>query len=134
MAKKRMPVYGIIGVFRDFLAHNLVKCQYFSVIPSLFDKCSQITYSLQVTAQYLLIGPFYIEKPQKNFFCIVLSSRFQQHACHKKSISSHIFQYFWLKFSEFVRNRLPLLIFFSIFFGPSHAHFSAKERPLLILR
>ena len=29
MAKKRMPIYGIIGIFREFLAHNLAKSQYF---------------------------------------------------------------------------------------------------------
>ena len=31
MAKRRMPLYGIIGfgIFRDFLAHKLAKYQYF---------------------------------------------------------------------------------------------------------
>ena len=38
MAKKRMPKYGIIGIFRDFLAYNLANYQYFSLRPSLFDK------------------------------------------------------------------------------------------------
>ena len=36
MAKKRMPLYGMIGIFRDFLAHKLTKYQYFSMRPSLF--------------------------------------------------------------------------------------------------
>ena len=27
--KIRMPLYVIIGILRDFLAHNLTKCQYF---------------------------------------------------------------------------------------------------------
>ena len=36
MAKKSMPLYGIIGIIRDFLAHKLVKYQYFVIIPSLF--------------------------------------------------------------------------------------------------
>ena len=29
MAEKRMPIFGIIGIFRDFLAYNLAKYQYF---------------------------------------------------------------------------------------------------------
>ena len=29
MAKKRMPLYEIIGILRYFLAHNLTKYQYF---------------------------------------------------------------------------------------------------------
>ena len=36
MAKKRMPLYGIHGIFKDFLTHNLAKYQYFSMRPSLF--------------------------------------------------------------------------------------------------
>ena len=34
--KKRMTLYGIIGIFRDFLAHNLAKYQHFSIRKSLF--------------------------------------------------------------------------------------------------
>ena len=29
MAEKRKPIYGIIGIFRDFLANDLAKYQYF---------------------------------------------------------------------------------------------------------
>ena len=36
MAKKRMPLYEIIYIFRDFLAHHLNKYQYFSMRLSLF--------------------------------------------------------------------------------------------------
>ena len=56
LVKKRMPIYGIIGIFRDFLAYNnLAKYQYFSMRPSLFDWYYQITYSMQVSAKYFLI-------------------------------------------------------------------------------
>ena len=37
MAKKRMPIYGIIGIFRDFLAYNLANYKYFSMSLSLFN-------------------------------------------------------------------------------------------------
>ena len=37
MAKKRMPIYGIIGILRAILAHNLVNYQYFLVKLSLFN-------------------------------------------------------------------------------------------------
>ena len=47
IAKKCMPIYGIIGIFREVLAHNLAKSQYFSVRPSLFDYYNQITYYLK---------------------------------------------------------------------------------------
>ena len=42
MVEKRMPMYGIIGIFRDFLAYYLTEYQYFSMRPSLFDKYYQI--------------------------------------------------------------------------------------------
>ena len=48
-AKKRMPIYGIIDILRAIVANNLVKYQYFSMRPSLFDKNQQITHSLQTT-------------------------------------------------------------------------------------
>ena len=51
MAKKRMPLYGIIGTFRDLLAHKLVKYKYFSMKPILFVYYYQFTYSLHVSAQ-----------------------------------------------------------------------------------
>ena len=35
MAKKGMPLYGKIGILRDFLAHKLAKYQ-FLMKPSLF--------------------------------------------------------------------------------------------------
>ena len=47
MAKKRMPIYqlyGIIGIFRDFLAYISTLYQYFSMRPSLFVWYYQITY------------------------------------------------------------------------------------------
>ena len=52
MAKKLMPIYGIISIFREFLAHNLVKSQYFSMRPSLIHYYHQITYYLKVLAKY----------------------------------------------------------------------------------
>ena len=58
MAKKRMPIlYGIIGIFREFLAHNLAKSQYFSVRPSLFDYYYQ-TY--QITCNYIITCKFWL--------------------------------------------------------------------------
>ena len=36
-----MPNYGIIGILKAGLAHNLAKCQYLSMRPSLFDKYYQ---------------------------------------------------------------------------------------------
>ena len=53
MAKKRMPIYRIISIFRQFLAHNLAKSQYFSMRPSSFDYYYHITYYLKVLAKYL---------------------------------------------------------------------------------
>ena len=56
MAKKRMPIYyGIIGNFREFLAYNLTKYQYFSMRPILFDFYYQITYPMQVSAEYKIV-------------------------------------------------------------------------------
>ena len=60
-----MPLYGIIGTFRDFLAHKLTNYQYFSIKPSLFVKYYQSTYSLHVSAQYILNVDFMATKPQK---------------------------------------------------------------------
>ena len=50
LAKKRMPIYEIIGIFRELLAHNynLAISQYFLVRPSLFDYYYQISYYLKV--------------------------------------------------------------------------------------
>ena len=53
MAQKRMPLYGIIGILTDFLAHKLVKYQYFVMRPSLFVYYYQSTHSLLVSAQYI---------------------------------------------------------------------------------
>ena len=50
MAKKRMPIYGTIGILRAILAHNLGNYQHFSMRPGLFDKYYQITYSMQFVA------------------------------------------------------------------------------------
>ena len=50
MAKKRMPIYGIIDILRAILAYNLAKYQNFSMRPGLFDKYYQITYSQQFLA------------------------------------------------------------------------------------
>ena len=58
MAKKRMPIYGIIGSLRAILAHNLVEYQYFSMKPGLFDKYRQITHSVQFEVQCI-----YFETP-----------------------------------------------------------------------
>ena len=65
MAIKRMPIYGIIGIFRKFLTHYLAKYQYFSMRPSVFDYYYQVTYYLKVLARYLNKCAFYIEKNQK---------------------------------------------------------------------
>ena len=62
MAEKRMPIYGIIGIFRDILAYNLAKYQYFLMRLGLFDKYQQITYSLQVSLQYHIKCGFYGKK------------------------------------------------------------------------
>ena len=37
MAKKRIPIFGIIGIFKDFLVYNLARYQYFLMRQSLFD-------------------------------------------------------------------------------------------------
>ena len=52
MAKKRMPIYGIINILRAILAYNLAKYQYFSMRLGLFDKYHQIPYSLRFSVQY----------------------------------------------------------------------------------
>ena len=48
------PYYGIIVIFRDFLAHNQAKYQYFSMRSSLFVSYYQITYCLLVVGQFLV--------------------------------------------------------------------------------
>ena len=53
MSAQLTKKYGIIFTFRQFLAHNLAKSQYFSMRPSLYDYYYQITYYLQVLAKYL---------------------------------------------------------------------------------
>ena len=65
MAKKRMPIFGMIDKFRDLLAYNLATYQYFSMRPSLFDWYYQITYSMQVAAKYLHKCGFYGQKTSK---------------------------------------------------------------------
>ena len=50
MAKKSMPIYGIIDILRAILAHSLAKYQKFSMRPSLFDKYNPITHSLKLVA------------------------------------------------------------------------------------
>ena len=50
MAKKRMPTYGISGILRAILAHNLIEFHYFLMKPRLFDNYYYITYPLQVSA------------------------------------------------------------------------------------
>ena len=37
MAKKRMPIYGIIDILRAILAYNLAKYQHFSMRPGYRD-------------------------------------------------------------------------------------------------
>ena len=46
VAKKRMPIYGIIDIFRAILAPNVANYQHFSMRPGSFDKYHQITYKL----------------------------------------------------------------------------------------
>ena len=65
MAKKRMPIYGIIGIFRHFLTYNLVKYQYLTMSLSLFDYNYRIIYSTQVSAKYLYKYGFYGRKHPK---------------------------------------------------------------------
>ena len=66
MAKICMPLYGIIGIFRDFLAHISAKYQYFSMRPSLFDLYYQTTYSLHIPSQNFLKCGFHGLKTPKN--------------------------------------------------------------------
>ena len=65
MAKKHMPLYGIVGIFKDFLTHTLAKYQYCSIRPSLFVTYYQYTYSLLVSTQYIVKYGFYGQKTQK---------------------------------------------------------------------
>ena len=81
MAKKRMPIYGIIDILRAILAYNLAKYQYFSMRPGLFDKYHQITYSLQFLVQYHIKFAFYAQKPLKKAQkCHFLNSHFFESA------------------------------------------------------
>ena len=71
---EKWPSYGqktyadiwIIGDFREFLACNLAKSQYFSMRPGLFNYFYQVTYYLHVLAGYLKKLILYPENP-KNF-------------------------------------------------------------------
>ena len=99
MTKKRMPLYGIIGTFRDFLTHKLAKYQYFSMKPSLFVKYYQFTYSLLVSAQYILECGFYDHKTSKSEQNRpYLSLQLLPNCSHQKSPTPFIFQNFRLKF------------------------------------
>ena len=99
MAKKRMPLYGIICTFRDFSAHKLTKYEYFSMKPILFVQYYQFTYSLHVSTQYILKCVFYVHKTttsaQNRPY---LSLQLLPNCCHQKSFTPYIFQYFRLKF------------------------------------
>ena len=72
MAKKRMPIYVIIVNFRDFLAHNSAKYQYFSMRPSL--KFARLKFAGQVMWLKFEITP--VSKLNKlstsNFLCMFL--------------------------------------------------------------
>ena len=73
MAKKRIPMYGIIGIFRAILAHNLVKCEYFLMKPGLLENYDHITYSQQVssTLKYLKMWFLWSKNSQKTAFISV---------------------------------------------------------------
>ena len=46
-----MPIYGIVGIFRDFLAYNLAKFNETKFIRLILS--NYISYSMQVSAKYL---------------------------------------------------------------------------------
>ena len=86
MGKKRMPLCGIIGIFKRFFAYNSANFQYFSMRPSLFDNYCQNSYSLQASAEYLLKGGFYIQKTSKNvLYWPYLNLRFCLNHCRSKA-------------------------------------------------
>ena len=66
MAKKRMPIYGIIGFFRQYFVHKSAKCQYFLMKPSLLEMWYQITFFLQFLGQNILKCGFHAQKTPKN--------------------------------------------------------------------
>ena len=70
MANKRMPKYVIIDILRAILVYNLVKYQYFSMRPGLFDKYLKIAYSLQFSVPYHVKCVFYVQKAQNAIFSI----------------------------------------------------------------
>ena len=99
MAKKRMPLYGIIGIFRDFLAHISAKYQYFSMRPSLFDQYYQTTHSLLISSQNVLKCEFCgLKTPKNPQNRPYLSLQLLPNCSHLKSFTAYIFQYFHLKF------------------------------------
>ena len=62
MAKESMPIYGIIGIFKDVLDHSSAKYQYFSMRPSLFVVYYLTIYSLLVEGQFIFKCRFYDKK------------------------------------------------------------------------
>ena len=94
MAKKRMPIYGINGILRPFSAHNLVKYQYFSMKPILFNNYYRLPLYIFWTSfilKYIKMWFLLSKNPQN---CIYLSSRFFESACYKNAYKSDQEWYF----------------------------------------
>ena len=83
MTKIRMPLYGIIGIFRVFSVHISAKYQYFSMRPSLFDLYYQTTYSLHIPSQNVLKCGFHgLQTPKNPQNRPYLSLQFLLHFSH----------------------------------------------------
>ena len=62
-----MPIYGIIGVFREFFVHRSGECQYFLMKPSLLDMYYNITNFLKFLGQNILKCGLYAQKNPKMY-------------------------------------------------------------------
>ena len=90
MAKKRMSLYGIIGIFKDLLTHNLAKYQYLSMRQSLFVACFGLI--------YLKMWILWPKNPKNAQNRPYLSLKLLLNCSHQKSFTPYNFQYFGLKF------------------------------------
>ena len=98
MAKKRMPLYGIIGIFKDFLTHTLAKYQYFSMRQVYSFSTINIHIRCLFRLNISLNVGLWPKNPKNAQNRPYLSLKLLPNCCHQKSFTPFIFQYFGLKF------------------------------------
>ena len=107
--------------FKGLPGPELCQISIFSARPSLFDKYSRITYSLQVSAHHLLICPFYIQKTSKKNSFLNFSQFANLAKCLCMSQKIYLLPHFSIFLAGIFRicqkknSFLKLLFFFDLF-------------------